>query len=201
MNSLAELMHAKLGSNGFVIKGEKDLYAEIVDTATGMVWMTTSPASQEELDGLQLPDGFVASGVGMSAMDKAGFRHSPNAKNEAPKVQQIAGREFLNVATPEKVEPPLQEGGPLRVIVNKAHVIGFKAGREICVMETAEGSFVELVGTPDNDASLVLPEEASLRKLKLDAPLVIGLPTPTVTYFWMRPSDLRSFQGPVNLPT
>lgn len=201
MNSLTELMQAKLGTSGFAVKGEKGLYAEIVDTATGMVWMTTSPASQEDLDRLQLPDDFVASGVGMSAMDKAGFRHSPNAENEAPKVQQIAGREFLNVATPEQVEPPLREGGPMRVIVNKAHVIGFEAGRGICVMETAEGSFVELVGTPDNDADLVLPDGASLRKLKLDAPLVIALPTPTVTYFWMRPSDLRSFQGPVNLPT
>ena len=65
----------------------------------------------------------------------------------------------------------------------------------------AEGSFIELVGSSDKDDELVLPAGASLRYLKLDAPLVIVLPEPTTAYFWFDTGNgSRSFQGPCDLP-
>jgi len=200
MTTLAKLITEQLGDGGKLVEGGYASYAEVADTSTGKVWMTLTPATQADLDSLDLPDGYVRVGSAQSSMDQAGFRHAPMDANSPVPVREIAGRMFINVAVPETPEMPAEEGGPIHVMVNKGHVIGFEAGREIVIMETATGSFIELVGTPDIDDSLFLPEGASLRRVTLDAPLVITLPTPTETYFWFRPDGVRSFQGPCDLP-
>ena len=85
------------------------------------------------------------------------------------------------------------------MMVNKAHVVGFEAGRTISVLNTPEGNFVEVVGNADRDEALTLPEGASLKKITLSEPWVVPLPTPTTAYFYLKPS-IRSYQGPVELP-
>lgn len=87
----------------------------------------------------------------------------------------------------------------MRFMVNKAHVVGFEAGRTLTIMSSPEGDFVEVVGNADHDEELPLPEGASLKTIVLLAPWVVPLPTPTVAFFHFG-SGLRSFQGPVTLP-
>ncbi len=139
--------------------------------------------------------------LGCTSMDRAGFDHAPKTADTPVEVRDIGGLSFIHVATPGEMEPSTEEGGPMRIMVHKSHVLGFEAGREGAIMETAEGSFIELVGSSDKDDELVLPAGASLRYLKLDAPLVIVLPEPTTAYFWFDTGNgSRSFQGPCDLP-
>jgi len=66
-------------------------------------------------------------------------------------------------------------------------------------MDHDDEHFIEVVGKPEDDENLVLPEGASLRKITLAEPFVVMLPEPTTTFFWMD-DNIRSFQEPVNLP-
>ena len=59
---------------------------------------------------------------------------------------------------------------------------------------------MELIGDRDEDATRVLPEGGALGEIVLTEPWVISLPTPTRVFFWWGAS-LRSFQGPVTLPS
>lgn len=95
--------------------------------------------------------------------------------------------------------PPSQPDGPMELSVNKAHVIGFEAGRRVAILSLPEGDFVEVVGDASEDESLVLPEGASLKQVSLQQPWLVSLPTPTRALFWFGRS-MRSFQGPVTLP-
>jgi len=87
----------------------------------------------------------------------------------------------------------------MEISVNKAHVVGYDAGRSVAVISLPEGDFIELVGDDSRDHCLVLPEGATLRRIELSQPWVVTLPTPTRTFFWFGES-MRSFQGPVTLP-
>ena len=108
------------------------------------------------------------------------------------RLSQICPRESIQT-------PPAVSGGPIEISVDKAHVIGFAAGRAVAVLSLPEGNFVEVVGDASADETLVLPQGASLRRMDLKQPWVVSLPTPTRTFFWFG-KDLRSFQGPVTLP-
>ena len=78
-------------------------------------------------------------------------------------------------------------------------MVGYEAGRKLTIMSSHEGDFVEVVGNADYDEELPLPEGASLKTIVLQAPWIVPLPTPTVTFFHFG-SGMRSFQGPVTLP-
>lgn len=108
------------------------------------------------------------------------------------------GEPFRHVATPTEIVPPAAKGGPMRVTVDKHHLLGFDAGRELTVMEFGGKSFIEVIGSGEHDDDLVLPESAWLRRHSLAEPLVVMLPEPTTTFFWLG-EDMRSFQGPVEL--
>ena len=72
----------------------------------------------------------------------------------------------------------------MEISVDKAHLIGFEAGRTVSVMSLPEGDFVELVGDDSRDQSLVLPPGSALKKIELSRPWLVSLPTPTRTFFW-----------------
>jgi hypothetical protein len=87
----------------------------------------------------------------------------------------------------------------MRLSVDKHHTLGFAAGRTLRILELDSEHYVEVVGTPERDAELVLPPGGSLSELRLREDWIVDLPTPTTAYFWWAPV-LRSFQGPVRLP-
>tara|TARA_R110002124_G_scaffold130376_3_gene292276 strand:+ start:3246 stop:3689 length:444 start_codon:yes stop_codon:yes gene_type:complete len=141
-NRLDQLMREQLPEGGYVVPGGRALFMEVIDTATGEVWMSAAP------------------------------------------VQQTA---------------PALPGGPMEISVNKAHVVGFGAGRSVTLLSLPEGDFVEIVGDDADDGTLVLPEGGTLKRIELERPWVVSLPNPTKAFFWLNKS-MRSFQGPVALP-
>ena len=199
MTSLQSLMQKQLQKGGIAVPCGRHSFMEIVEVATGRVWMSVEPATQQDYDLLlkKLDEAFRGVGVGDASMDATLFRHSPNAEGEPVYQRNIAGRQFMYVAIPG--EPFVHSDGMIQIEVNKSHVVGYEAGRILTIMSMPEGDFVEVVGNAEHDEDLPLPDKGRLRTVELQAPWIVTLPSPTVTFFHFG-SGMRSFQGPVTLP-
>lgn len=198
MKSLNALMEENLKDGGVVVGGgAADRFMEISEPATGKTWMCLEPVSKEDFHNLQLDENYQPFGTAIASMDAAMFQHSPVGKDTHVEVRQISGYQFAHVATAREFEFPKDPEGPVEIWVDKAHTIGFRAGREVTVMRYKAETFVELIGDDRNDESLLLPEGAYLEKLTLNEHLIVRLPTPTKTFWWF--SKGRGFQGPVSL--
>lgn len=198
-NSLDELMSACLTEGAYCVAGGRDLYMEVMDTSNGLVWMSAAPVTAQDFNALEIGAPLVKLGIAPAAMDGAAFQYSPQAPGQPVRQRLIDGRLYINVAAPLARIAPETAGGPLEISVDKAHVVGFDAGRSVAVMSLPEGDYVELVGDDTGDHRLVLPQGAMLRRIELTRPWVLTLPTPTRAFFWFGES-MRSFQGPVTLP-
>ena len=66
-----------LGPGAFAVGGGRDLFMEVSDTATGLVWMSTSPVTRAEFDGLAVEQLLKKVGIGRAPMDRAVFLWSP----------------------------------------------------------------------------------------------------------------------------
>jgi hypothetical protein len=199
MKSLQTLMQEQLQDGGVVIPGGRDPHMEVIEVTTGQVWMSVEPASQQEYDALleELDESLRGVGIGAAAMDAALFHYSPNGEGESVRERTIGGRRFINVAIPgDRTSLP---GGMLQMVVNKAHVPGYEAGRTVTILSLPEGDFVGVVGSTDDDHQITLPEGGSLKQLQLKQHWIVPLPTPTIT-LWHFGAGMRSFQGPVTLP-
>ena len=199
MKSLQALMQEKLAEGGVMVGGGRDPHIEVIEVATGRVWMSVEPVTQQDYDALLegLGESLRPIGIGSAAMDAALFQYSPNCEGEPVCERTIGGHRFINVAIPgDRASLP---GGMMQIMVNKAHVLGFEAGRRLVILSLPEGDFVEVVGSADQDSQLPLPEGASLKTIELQEPWVVPLPTPTTT-LWHFGAGMRSFQGPVVVP-
>jgi len=199
VTSLQSLMQKQLQQGGIAVPYGRHSFMEVVEVATGRVWMSVEPATQQDYDLLlkKLDEAFRGVGVGDASMDATLFRHSPNAEGEPVYQRNIAGRQFMYVAIPG--EPFVHSDGMIQIEVNKSHVVGYEAGRILTIMSMPEGDFVEVVGNAEHDEDLPLPDKGRLRTVELQAPWIVTLPSPTVTFFHFG-SGMRSFQGPVTLP-
>jgi len=197
--SLEQLMRETVQQGGYAVQGGRDLFMEVMDTATGLAWMSAAPVHMADFEALELDPSLVKVGIARAPMDRAAFQYSPGAPDAPVLERYIDGRLYINVAAPLEQTPSSLPGGPLEISVNKAHVIGFEAGRTVVVLSLPEGDFVEVVGDAAADASLALPQGGVLSRLELTRPWVVPLPTPTRAFFWFGES-MRSFQGPVTLP-
>lgn len=131
-------------------------------------------------------------------MDAALFQYSPDGEGEPVRERLIDGRRFINVAIP--ADSTSLPGGMTQIMVNKAHVLGFDAGRTLTILSLPQGHFVEVVGSAENDDQLSLPDGASVKTIELQEPWLVALPAPTTT-LWDFSFGMRSFQGPVTLPS
>lgn len=200
--SLDAMMRNAVCEGGFSVSGGRGLFMEVMEKTTRRVWMSAAPVSLLEFERLALDESLVKVGVAMASMDQAAFHWSPGAPDEPVLERVINGRLYINVATPAPPNEwlaPAEEGGPVEITVDKAHIIGFEAGRSVVVLSLAEGDFVEVVGEPKGDETLVLPAGGAIRQVLLEQPWLIELPSPTRAFFWLGDS-MRSFQGPVTLP-
>jgi len=197
--SLEEKLQEVLGEGGVLVSGRRGKHMEVSERANGTVWMTRSPVEPIDFEALELDASYAKVGIGQASMDRAGFRYSPDRGEEPVRERKIAGHHFINVATPLEMKPPSEKAGPMVGLVNKAHVLGFEAGRRLVILTTSEGDFVEVVGDASGDASRILPEGGELTEIVLNDDWVVSLPTPTRVFFWFD-GALRSFQGPVKLP-
>jgi hypothetical protein len=197
METLDSIMKNQLPAGGVIIPSGRNMHMEVIETQTGLVWMSVEPGTQQDFDSLELDDSLRGVGLGAAVMDAALFQHSPSAEGEPVRERMIGGHRFINVAIPGQATP--LSGGMIELMVNKAHVVGYAAGRTLVILSTPEGDFVEVVGDADLDHQLILPEGANLHTIVLKEPWVVPLPTPTKT-LWRFGENLRSFQGPVTLP-
>lgn len=188
--------------------GQGTLHGEIMHAESRAVWLAQEPLTIERFDALELPEGFVRSGIGESVADVAYFGRSPGADDDGPlETMQVGGVRFARVARPGEPEPGFR--GVLVLPVEKFHRVLFAAGRTIEVMDCGDGAdYVPLVanarmpGAPPGDPGRsavprALPGGWSVRTLTLDADLLVDLPCPTRAVFFFRRGE--SFQGPVRL--
>ena len=188
-----------LVGGSYLVSSGRALVMEVRDDATGLVWMTTESVTQAYFDSLKLEEGLNKVGAATASMDVAGFQCSPDRVGEPVLQRVIDGITYINVAVPSRVTMPTAKGGPVELQVNKHHVIGFEAGREVAILDLPDGHYVEVVGERHKDEALVLPEGGELSAITLSEPWIIELPHPTRAYFWIE-HGMRSFQGPVTLP-
>ena len=193
---LSALMQEALPEDGVWLPEQKP-HMEIMDETTGDVWMSVDGVTPQQFKAFALPNSWRKVGRAAGAMDQALFRQSPN-DSEAPVREQIINDlRFINVAQPSA--PGQSPSGLIEIMVNKAHVLGFEASRELSVLHFDDQYFVEVVGDDENDSALPLANGASIQRISLDQPWVVELPQPTQTLWSFKP-ELRSFQGPVELP-
>lgn len=196
-NRALDMITGEVPQGSVIIDGGAALYMEVTDTSNMSQWMQVSPATQADYDGLVVSSPLRKAGIAQAAMDCAAFVTSPDQSRVAERT--IDGRRFIHVATPTVITPPSVEGGPIEVLVNKRHVIGFDSGRDVAILTHAGEHYVELVGTISMDEGRILPPGSTLSHIRLKKPWIVHLPTPTRTWFWMG-KQIRSFQGPVTLP-
>ena len=196
---LDDALRESMPPEAFKIPGGRGLFMEINDTTTGLVSMATSTVTFNDYSDLKIAPPLQKAGVGHAAMDRAVFLSSPGSNQGEVLHQEIGGWDWINVAKPMEIIPPDTEGGPLRISVDKAHVIGFEADRSVSVLRLPHGDYVELVGESTFDEQLILPRGGALERIDLKRPWIVTLPSPTDTYFWLGKS-MRSFQGPITLP-
>lgn len=199
MQSLRSLMQEQLPAGGVLLPPGRNLHMEVIEVASGRVWMSVEPATREDYDVLLegLDETMRGIGIGAANMDAALFQYSPDGEGESVRERLIDGRRFINVAIPgDSTSLP---GGMTQIMVNKAHILGFEAGRTLAILSLPQGNFVEVVGSAENDDQLPLPDGANVKYIELQEPWLVVLPAPTTT-LWDFSFGMRSFQGPVTLP-
>ena len=197
--TLTVAMSELLQAGSVLVGAERSLHMEVVEKATGLVWMTVEPVTPPDFESLELDDSLAKVGIGQASMDSAAFLYSPGAPDEPVRERRINGLRYINVAQPMTPKPPAQKGEPVQIMVNKAHVVGYKVGRRVRILSLEGNDYVEVVGDSNTDDTLLMPQGGILRSIDLQHPWVVALPNPTRTFFWFDGS-LRSFQGPVTLP-
>jgi len=198
--ALESLIRHNLPQSGAMIDGN-GFFMEAMDPPTRQVWMTLSPGTHKEYADWDPKPEFQKLGCGKSAMDRAAFRHDPTDIQQAIQTKTIDGYTCLQVAIPGEMTPPAEPGLPARISVNKGHTLGFRAGRRVKFMNMDDDHYVETVGDNKADGALGLPPGATFSELKLVSHWVVELPCPTTAFFWFSEHGMRSFQGPVRLPT
>jgi len=211
-NTINERALAVMGnpewSQNWVLDG-LSIYGEIMDLATGNVWMCQQAFSAAEYDALTLPEGFIKSGAARASYDAAFFRRPPMAEVDGPlDTMDVDGRTFSLVAIPGQVDAGFDYAtdGLLALEVNKHHSVMFSKGRTIEVLSRGDGFdyvvmfgdvVVNLPGMPVSaSAERVLPEGWTVREVTLTEDLFVDIPCPAKVCFF---SDGSSFQGPLSL--
>jgi len=198
--SLEGMLQDALPEGGFFAPVSDNHYMEVTDRSTGLVWMSKTPVSAQQYEDLEVEEPLAKTLLARGSMDAFAFTHSPGMPGHPLRERVVAGLRFINVAAMGKVTPPSDSNGPLEAMVEKAHRLGFEAGRTVSILSLPDGDYVGTLGEPDADDSLALPEAATLTKVSLTSPLIVELPNPTRCFFWgLGDGDLRSFQGPVTL--
>ncbi len=179
----------------------QELHGEVLDPSTKNVWQSLEPITREDFQGLPLEPGWSRLGIGRAAMDEHWFARSPGHDDEGPMaLLEIGGRRFGLCARPAGAPSrPAGPDGPVRMLVDKHHVLRFEAGREIPVLiDSAGDRFVHVIEGGEDKAPLAVPDGWTLESVALDEDWVLPLPNPTTVFFF---PNGDSFQGPIEVPS
>ena len=191
-------------TDNWTIGGCGSLHMEIMNAATGDVWLAQQPVTDVQFEALVPPPGFQKSGIGQASVDAAYFRRSPGASADGPvETMEVDGLCFARVARPVRFEPGHR--GLWVAYIDKYHRVLFKAGRSIEIMDCGDGNdYLQQVsrGRGPILAALgisterQLPQGWSVRTVTLAKDLLVELPNPARVVFF---SNGDSFQGPLQL--
>jgi hypothetical protein len=82
MKSVDQLLDAamreKLQESGFAVQGGRDLFMEVMDTATGLVWMSAESVERADFESLELEWPLVKIGIARAPMDRTGTSRRPD---------------------------------------------------------------------------------------------------------------------------
>lgn len=176
-------------------------HMEVMNPATGDVWLLQEPLNAEDYAAVQLEPPFVKSGFTSGAMDAAWFSRSPGAAAEGPlETRVLGGRTFARVAKVRRFTGLAPGNGPTLVRVEKHHVLTFAAGRAVAVVRLPAGHcYVEQTEAIPG-RGFVAPAGWRLAALTLTAPWTVRFDGVADVWFF---TSLRSFIGPLavaNLP-
>jgi len=187
--------------------GAGTLHLEIMHLTSRSVWLSQEAVTDATFAALVPPEGFVKTGIGASVADVAYFRRSPGAGCDGPvETLELGGVRLSRVARAAGAPEPGLQG--VRVFpVDKHHLLLYRAGRTLEIMDLGDGfDYAPLVtgargaitgGRPLGSARpRVLPERWSVRTLTLERDLFVELPNPTRVAFF---AGGDSFQGPIRL--
>jgi len=178
----------------------RELHMEILDTTNRNVWQTIEPISLQEYKAVVLDPPWVKVGVGASVFDEHWFDRSPDAaESGAMAVRDIGGRGFALCARAPADGGTLPAGpdGPRRLLVEKHHVVRYRAGRTVSILSTPDaGEYVHVVESGIAREPLVLPPGWRVRSLELAADWIVPLPVPTTAYFF---ANRDGYQGPLSV--
>lgn len=169
-------------------------HMEIIDTAEGKVFQPMNGVTRAEYDAIDAQPPYVKVGIGLGAMDEGGFLRSPGAEVDGPmEVRALYGHSWSFCARPLGApELPAGPDGPRRILVDKHHVVAYRAGPELGTLVLPDGS--EYVHVIRGSAPLALPDGWKLRAERLEHDVTIRLATPTTVFFF---PNGDSYQGPV----
>lgn len=173
------------------------LLMEIIETATRNVWLCHSPVTIEQYHSLDLPAGFVTSGIGRAVADEAYFRRSPGAEADGPlDTLDVDGLRFAFVARPGEREADIAEA--MVLWVDKHHSMRYAAGRTIPILDFGDGTAATPAFTPPSEPATdrALPAGWSVRDVELAGDLLVEIPNPARVVFF---PDGSGFHGPLRL--
>lgn len=208
-NTLNERAQSGMGNldwqHNWVLDGLA-FYGEIMELATGKVWLSPQSFTEQNYADFTPPEGFIKSGIGKAAMDVAFFRRSPAAEQDGPlETMEVDGRIFTHVAVPGTIDTQfdVNKDGLLLLDVNKYHSVMFAKGRRIEILSCADGrdyipQITEVRGIPglSESSQRILPTGWTVRELTLQEDLFVEVPFPARVCFF---TSGHSFQGPVTL--
>ena len=106
MNNLDTMIKEALAPGGYAVAGGRELFMEVMDTSTGLYWMSSAPVTQTDFDTISVEPPLVKFDAALASMDRAAFQSSPGKPGDAVLEKTIDGRHFINVAAVAQSTPP-----------------------------------------------------------------------------------------------
>lgn len=172
-----------------------ELHMEVFDMGTSSVWLCQQPITRQEYQAMVPEAPFVKSGIGAASTNFAYFLRSPGATEDGPLTTRvIGGYTFAYVAKPLNFRGWSTTDVPIRLTIEKYHVLGYDAGRRVDMVRLPDGSVfvqqIEAIG----DEKIPLPADWEPFQIELEAPWRCDMGCPVEVFFFR---NLRSFMGPV----
>ena len=171
---------------------------ELIETATGRVFLSQEPASAAEVASFHAPDGFAHILAGEAVADMAFFARSPAAVHDGPvDTLELGGRRFAFVARP--VESDRSPSGADVLTIDKHHAMLYRAGRTLDVLDFGDGTVATPAWSSADPTATVTDDMLTvgwtLRRVRLVDDLLTFIPNPAQVIVL---DQAFGFHGPVD---
>jgi len=157
------------------------LRLELMEAATGRVFLSQEPATAAEVASFETPERFRHALVGEAVADMAFFARSPGADDDGPvEMIELGGRRFAFVA--RSVEIATLASGAVEMTIDKHHAVLHRAGRTLDLLDFGDGTVATPAwGSTDPSVELtaqMLDDGWKLRRIRLADDVLTTIPSP-----------------------